>query len=277
MVVSEIIAERLRIIVRDLGRTIVAFSGGVDSSLVLKICNDELDDVLAITAASPSYPAYELEKAKEIATHIGTRHLIVYGKEIDDDNYRKNTMQRCYFCKSNLYKQLEEVAREKGYKTIVNGVNSDDLFDFRPGMKAAEEFSVRSPLKEAGLGKKQIIDLAYELGLPNWNKPASPCLSSRVPYGITITPEILEKIEKAENVLREVGINQFRVRYHKEIARIEVGKEEFAGIIEHAELIVQRIRNIGFRYVTLDLAGFKSGNLNMDLIKSQESKTVYNY
>lgn len=259
--------DALRAIVRELGDAAVAFSGGVDSSLVLKICCEERGGrVLAITAVSPSFPEYELQKAKEVAAHIGARHLVIRGKETGDERYRKNDRQRCYFCKSNLYAQLREVAQREGYRTIVNGINHDDLFDFRPGIKAAEELHVRAPLKEAGIGKAEVVELARRMGLPNWDKPASPCLSSRVPYGTVITPEILEKIEKAEEVLRRMGLRQFRVRYHKEIARIEVEKEEMGVVMEQAETIVQQFRAIGFRFVTLDLAGFRSGSLNEGIL-----------
>lgn len=256
--------DRLRVLVRSLGNAVVAFSGGVDSTLVLRIAQEELGErALAITAASASVPAYELGKAEEIARHIGARHLIIRGKEMNDANYRKNDSQRCYFCKSNLYTQLREVAAAQGFGHIINGINKDDLFDFRPGIRAAQELRVHAPLKEAGLGKMEVVELARHFGLPNWNKPASPCLASRVPYGIAVTPEILAKIEKAEDALREAGLRQFRVRYHNEIARIEVMPAEFARVIEQAPALVERIRAAGFRHVTLDLAGFKSGGLNV--------------
>ena len=261
----------LRERIRKLDDALVAFSGGVDSSLVLKICYDELKNkTIAVTAVSPSVSNFELENAKSIAEWVGVKHIIVKSSETDDANYLKNDSQRCYFCKSNLYKKLLEVREQFNFRNIVNGINHDDIYDYRPGIKAAQEYQVVSPLKDVNLGKKDIVEIANFLGLPNWNKPASPCLSSRVPYGIAITPDILEKIEKAENVLRQLGFNQFRVRYYKETAQIEVEKYEFAKVIENASIISQQIKSVGFRYVVLDLAGFKSGNLNTGILDEQK-------
>lgn len=259
-----------------LQHAIVAFSGGVDSTLVAKICHDELGgNALAVTAISPSYPRYELEQAEKTAKAIGIRHVTVTTKEMEKKEYRDNTPARCYFCKTTLYQELNEVARRTGYKNILNGINADDAHDYRPGMKASTEFNVLSPLKDAGITKSEIVEIAKSLGLPNWNKPASPCLSSRVPYGTAITDKILGKIEKAEEALRELGIRQFRVRYHKEIARIEVNKEDFLIVLENAERISRTFREIGFAYACLDIRGFKSGNLNeMIADETRENKSI---
>ena len=255
--------NNLRAFIKKLNNAIIAYSGGIDSTLVARICRDELGEkAIAVTATSPSYPKYELEQAKKIAKKIGIEHLIIETHEIKNEQYLKNKSNRCYFCKTTLYSELEKIAKELNYENILNGINVDDLGDFRPGIKAAKEYRVISPLKEVGLTKKDIIEIAEHLGLPNWNKPASPCLSSRVPYGIMITPEILEKIEKAEDVLRDLGLMQFRVRYHKEIARIEVEKKDFEVVLANADLINKKFRDIGFAYTCLDLRGFKSGRLN---------------
>ena|SRR3989338_9104958 len=255
--------DNLRSYVSKLDDALVAFSGGVDSSLVLKVCYDELKEkTLAVTAASPSLPAYELENAKKIAEWIGVKHIVVKGTEAEDANYLKNDMKRCYFCKSNLYSKLLEVRKEFSFKNIINGINLDDMRDYRPGIKAADEYKVISPLKECGIGKKEIVEIAKFIGLPNWNKPASPCLSSRVPYGTAINQEVLKKIELAEDFLRSFGLWQFRVRYHNDVARIEAEKKDFEKIFGNAEAIISKFKEIGFRYVTLDLRGFRSGSLN---------------
>jgi len=238
--------NNLRAFIKKLNNAIIAYSGGIDSTLVARICRDELGEkAIAVTATSPSYPKYELEQAKKIAKKIGIEHLIIETHEIKNEQYLKNKSNRCYFCKTTLYSELEKIAKELNYENILNGINVDDLGDFRPGIKAAKEYRVISPLKEVGLTKKDIIEIAEHLGLPNWNKPASPCLSSRVPYGIMITPEM-----------------QFRVRYHKEIARIEVEKKDFEVVLANADLINKKFRDIGFAYTCLDLRGFKSGRLN---------------
>lgn len=255
--------DKLRSFIKKLNNAIIAYSGGIDSTLVAKICRDELGEkAIAVTAISPSYPQYELEQAKKIAKTIEIEHLVIETYEAKNEEYLKNNTNRCYFCKTTLYSELGKIASELNYENILNGINVDDLGDFRPGIKAAKEHKVISPLKEVGLAKNDIIEIAGYLGLPNWNKPPSPCLSSRVPYGIAITPEILEKIEKAESVLRNLGLMQFRVRYHKEIAKIEVEKKDFEIVLAHADLINKRFREIGFAYACLDLRGFKSGRLN---------------
>ncbi len=265
--------KTLRHSIRLLGKTIIAYSGGIDSTLVAKIARDELGEhAIAVTAVSSSYPRYELEKAKEIAACIGVTHVLAETKEVNNPNYMKNSPERCYFCKSTLYETLKRIAHEKQVPHIINGINLDDTTDFRPGMRAANEAHVLSPLKSAGLTKKEIRIISHSLGLPNWDKPASPCLSSRVPYGIAITPEILGKVEKAESVLREFGFTQFRVRYHKEIARIEVGKNDFLAVLEHGDEITKRIREIGFAYVCLDLRGFRSGSLNEVVVHETSKK-----
>ncbi|MFA6530800.1 MAG: ATP-dependent sacrificial sulfur transferase LarE [Candidatus Micrarchaeia archaeon] len=261
--------KRLRREIRKLENAIVSFSGGVDSTLILKICADELGKkkTIAVTAVSDSYPKRELAQARKIAKGIGIGHIIINTKEINDKKYSKNTPQRCYFCKMNLYGMLKRVAKKKKFKHILNGANADDALDYRPGMKAADKFNVLSPLKNAGMTKREIIAAAKKLGLPNWNKPASPCLASRIPYGIEVTPEKLSMIEKAEDALFGIGLKNFRVRFHGEIARIEVERKDFGRLLKNSEKISKAFKKLGFRYVTMDMGGFKSGNLNYGIKK----------
>lgn len=255
---------RLREIVRPLDRVLVAFSGGVDSTLVLKVAYDLLgSDVLAVTAASPSLPRAELQEAIDLARHIGAPHRLIETGELQNPEYAANPVNRCYFCKTELYTALAALAAREGYRYILDGSHAGDLADFRPGEKAAREHQVRSPLREAALIKEEIHSLARHLGLPNWDKPASACLSSRIPRGIAVTAETLQQIERAESVLRNLGFRQFRVRHHNEIARIEVSPEEFTRLLENREAVLRGLKEAGYLFVTLDLAGFKSGSLNL--------------
>lgn len=255
---------KLRSEARELGKAVVAFSGGVDSSLLLKVCIEELGskNVIAVTAISASYPKRELDEARKIAKWAGARHILIRTDETKDREYSKNTPERCYFCKKNLYSLLKKTAAEYGFRSIANGTNADDALDYRPGMKAAEEFMVFSPLKDAGMRKREIIAAAKKLGLPNWNKPASPCLASRIPYWMEVTPEKLRVIEKAEDALFGIGLKKFRVRYHGEIARVEIERKDFGRLLKNSEKVSKAFKKLGFRYVTMDIDGFKSGNLN---------------
>ncbi len=255
-------AELERIIDR-MGRVIVAFSAGIDSTLVLKVAVDRLgDNALAVTAVSASLAEAEREEACELARRIGARHLLLETHELDDPAYAANPTNRCYFCKTELYTELIELAQREGYPFILNGANADDVGDYRPGEQAAREFGVRSPLREAGFTKAHVRALARELGLPNWDKPAMACLSSRLPYGTPVTRAALSQVERAEKYLRGLGFRQVRVRHHNDLARIEVERADLARLIELGPQIHAELKALGYTYVTADLLGFRSGSLN---------------
>ena len=253
-------------LIRPLNRVIVAFSGGVDSALVLKAAYDALgrENALAVTAVSPSLARRELKGAEKTAQEIGAPHRIIETREMENPSYSRNEPDRCYHCKTELYSVLSRLRKEENYPFVLNGANSDDRGDHRPGMKAALENGVRSPLLEANLGKKEIRAIARELGLSVHEKPASPCLSSRIPYYRNVTLKKLRQIEEAENFLRDRGFREFRVRHHDEIARIELSFSEFAGMgaAETRAAVNEEFRRLGFEYAVLDLAEFQSGRLN---------------
>lgn len=249
------------------GGVLVAFSGGVDSAVLLKACVDLLGParVLAVTADSPSIPEHDRRDAERVAALVGARRLVVPTRELEDDRYRRNDRDRCYFCKHTLFDTLAPIAREQGLAHVAFGANKDDEGDFRPGHRAAAEHSVRAPLLEAGLTKDDVRALARALGLPVWDKPASACLASRVPYGTAIDPEVLGRIDRAEQRVRALGFPQCRVRHHGEVARLELARDDLARAVDAADALVTALREVGYLHVALDLAGYESGSLNRAL------------
>ncbi|MBD2500190.1 ATP-dependent sacrificial sulfur transferase LarE [Anabaena azotica] len=260
--------EQLKALFAEMGQALIAYSGGVDSTLVAKIAYDVLGDrALAVTAVSPSLLPEELEDAKIQAATIGIAHKIVQTHEMDNPNYTSNPVNRCYFCKSELHDTLKPLAREMGYPYVLDGVNADDLHDYRPGIQAAKERGARSPLAEVGVTKLEVRQLSHQLGLPWWEKPAQPCLSSRFPYGEEITIAKLQRVGRAEIYLRKLGWQNLRVRSEGDTARIELPPEKIKDFVLTTDLqsIVSAFQEFGFIYVTLDLEGYRSGKLNQVL------------
>lgn len=256
--------ERLRAILADMGGVVIGMSGGVDSVVLARVAAEVLGErALAVTADSPSLPRRELREAAEQARLAGVQHLVIATGEVSNPEYAANPTNRCYFCKSELFTHLRALADQRDIDWVAYGENVDDLGDHRPGAQAAAERGVRAPLKEAGFGKADIRTLAREYGLPVWDKPAFACLGSRFPYGTPITPEKLAQVEAAEDVLWELGLRQFRVRHHGDLARIEVEPDAMPLLLEHAADVVRAVRSAaGFHHVTLDLAGYRRGSMN---------------
>ncbi len=260
--------NQLNQILTEMGEVVVAMSAGVDSVLLAKTAFTTLGDhSIAVTADSPSLPRKELKETIEIAHHIGIKHLVIKTDEIHNENYVENPVDRCYFCKNELFDQLDLIKEKTNVKWIVFGENIDDQTDHRPGGVAAREHNVRAPLKEAGLTKDDIRSIARHFQLPNWDKPASACLASRIPYGEPVTIEKLDQVEKAEDFLWDLGLRGFRVRHHGTIARIEVQPEDMVKTIQLSEQVVPQFKELGFRFVTLDLMGYKRGSLNEGFIQ----------
>jgi uncharacterized protein len=264
--------NQLQSLLRSYGRTLVAYSGGVDSVLLAKVAHDTLgDSALAVIADSPSLPRRELDEALAIAKQFHFPVRVIETQEMTDENYTSNPSNRCYFCKGELFDELTKIAQTEGWPTIVYGENASDVGDFRPGGVAAKEFQVCVPLKEVGLTKAEIRELSAELGLPTADKPQMACLSSRIPYGEPVTTEALAMIEAAENVLRDAGFREVRVRHHKNIARIEVGADELSRFFDEGlrESVTRALKQVGYAYVALDLQGYRRGSNNEVLVRTE--------
>jgi pyridinium-3,5-biscarboxylic acid mononucleotide sulfurtransferase len=257
--------ENLKESIRRMGSLAVAYSGGVDSTFLLKVAHDVLDaNVIAVTARSSTYPEREFREATDFAQKIGVRHRVIVSEELDIEGFSDNPVDRCYFCKRELFTKILDVARQSGLKYVADGSNIDDLGDYRPGMKAVMELGIVCPLKEAGMGKNDIRILSKEMNLPTWDKPAFACLSSRFPYGQKITKEKLEVIDKMEQFLMDLGFRQVRVRHHGDIARIEVSADERPKFFDTdlMDRIHEKFGQFGFVYVALDLKGYRTGSMN---------------
>jgi uncharacterized protein len=261
---------RLQGIVRSLGSVLVAYSGGVDSTFLLKVAVDTLhENALAVLAESPTLPAHDRADALAMIERLGARSMVIAGNEMSNASFVRNDRKRCYWCKHELFKSLKEIALREGLQQVIEGSNSDDTSDYRPGIAAARELGIRSPLMEAGLSKDDIRLLSRQLGLPTWDKPSSACLSSRIPYGTAIEETALQRIDAAEDMLRGLGFAQVRVRHHGDVARIEVSDDAMARLLEKPlrEKIAARLRELGYVYTTIDAEGYRTGSMNKTILK----------
>ncbi len=258
-----------------MGSVVVAYSGGVDSALVAVAAHQALGPrALAVTADSPALARRELEEATGLAQRFGFAHRVINTEEMASEGYVANSPQRCYFCKTELYSQLGDLAVREGYQWVANGANTEDQGDYRPGMRAASEHTVRSPLVEAGLDKAAVRTVAKTLDIPVWDKPAQPCLSSRIPYGTPVTVETLSKVERAEDFLRSLGLREVRARHHDRLCRVEVGEGDMEAAFRRRNEIVRNLKKIGYLWVSLDLAGLRSGSLNDQLLLESATRST---
>jgi uncharacterized protein len=274
-VLTDVHRAKLKSVIKGLDRVLVAYSGGIDSTLVLKLAHDYLgENAAAAIAVSPSLAKHDLADAQQVAKEMGCELVQLHSTETDDPRYQVNNPDRCYFCKTNVYDTLIAHAASEGYRWILDGTNVDDVGDHRPGLRAAREHGVRSPLQECGVGKEAIREYARELGLSNWDKPANACLSSRIPYGNEVTTEKLSQVERAELILKTLGFKGHRVRHHDTIARLEIPPAQFERALEKNHSIVEGLKPLGFLYVTLDLAGYQHGSLNQVLPQTKSSSSA---
>ena len=266
--------DHLRSLLSEMRTVLLAYSGGVDSSVLLRAAAEILgQNLIAVTAVSETYPAEELHLAKQFTASLGVRHRILQTEELSNDEFSRNAEDRCYHCKHELFGKLRQIAESEGIPWILDGSNTDDQRDYRPGRRAAGEFSVRSPLAESGLSKQEIRDLARRLNLPMWDKPSLACLSSRIPYGTRITPDLVKNIQAAEDVVRSLGIRQVRVRHHGDTARIEVDREDLIRLVSEdaRRVIVDSFKALGYAYVCLDLEGYRTGSMNEVITKEKQT------
>lgn len=264
--------DQLKEDIKNMGSLAISFSGGVDSTFLLKVAADVLGDrVVAVTARSSTYPEREFREAEAFAKNLGVKHVVIVSEELDIEGFSENPVNRCYFCKHELFEKVKDVAKQQGVSYVADGSNMDDLGDYRPGMQAVEELAVVSPLKRAGMDKADIRLLSQEMGLPTWNKQSFACLASRFPYGHKITREKLDMVDQAEQFLLDMGFRQVRVRHHGDLARIEVAAEERSRFIEDElmDRIYAEFKKIGFTYVALDMKGYRTGSMNETILKKE--------